>query len=482
MSRWCLGWRSAAGPLVAACAAAALAGCEGRPAPCLPPEAQALVAPPAAVAGADVGPVDVYIDGSGSMAGFIRGATPGDRPLQDLVTRLPWIAGGLQRPAAFALFGRDLHPLPAGREDVLVSDAPYACRPGQGAPAALPCDNQETRLDKVLARIKVQPADHLAVVVTDLWLTGQDLSAGPSALSGPLSDMLAAGRAVGVAGVRAPYAGPIYDIPNAPSYVGATSHPLFVLLVGPVERVAAFHERLGRLGGGFSGQEAARGGGWSLFTLHPLAPRAAGARPLEVTPGAALAEAPVLPPRAGLDVQQLVLRRGLALRSLARGGDAGSAAFTAHPAVEARPGAVWTGTLAPVVRLWRAKSPAAVCHAGAWTDVGRLPVGWSTDGPAPRFTLKPAEAAAHLPPGGVYLLAASLERPRLETPNPADRWMHDWSFDASSAPAVLARRPAFFPTLNLGETADLLEEALDQASSRAPATAGGFAAVVRVDR
>ena len=478
MSRWRSGWRTACGLLAAAWLPGVLAGCEGRPAPCLPPEAQALVASPPAAAGADVGPVDVYVDGSGSMAGFIRGATPGDRPLQDLVARLPWIAGGLQRPAAFTLFGRDLHPLPAGREDLLASDAPYACRTG----GALACDNQETRLDKVLAAIKAQPAGHLAVVVTDLWLTGQDLSAGPAALSGPLSDMLASGRAIGVAGVRAPYAGPVYDIPNAPPFGGATSHPLFVLLVGPVERVAAFHERLGRLGGGFSAPDGARGGGWSLFTLHPLAPRAAGARPLTVTPGAALAEAPVLPPRAGLDVQQLVLRRGAALRSLARGGDAGEADYTAHPAAEARPGAVWSGALAPVVRLWRARSPAAVCHAGAWTDVGRLPTGWSMQGAAPRFRLRPAEAAAHLPPGGVYLLAAGLERPRLETPNPADRWMRDWSFDASSAPAVLARRPAFFPTLNLGETADLLEEALDQASSRAPASAGGFAAVVRVDR
>ncbi len=473
MSRWRLGWRRACGLLALAAASGLAAGCDGPSAPCLPPEAALLASPPAATTSADVGPVDVYVDGSGSMAGFIRGATAVDRPLQDLVARLPWIAGGLQRPAAYTLFGRDLHPLPAGREDLLASDAPYACH----APA-LPCDNQETRLDRVLARIKAQPADHLAVVVTDLFLTGQDLSAGPAALSGPLSDMLASGRAIGVVGVRAPYAGPVYDIPNAPPFAGATSHPLFVVLVGPVERVVAFHERLGRLGGGFSG----RGGGWSLFTLHPLAPKTAGARPLAVTPGAALAEAPVLPPRAGLDVQQLVLRRGAALRSLARGGEAGEAAFTAHPADEARPGAVWSGALEPVVRLWRARSAAAVCHKGAWTAVGRLPTGWSVDGPAPRFVLRPAEAAAHLPPGGVYLLAASLERPRLETPNPADRWMRDWSFDASSAPAVLARRPAFFPTLNLGETADLLEEALDQASSRAPASAGGFAAVVRVDR
>lgn len=479
LSRWRLGGRTACGLLAAAAASGALAGCEGRPAPCLPPEAAALVSPPATPSSADVGPVDAYVDGSGSMAGFIRGATPGDRPLQDLVARLPWIAGGLQRPASFTLFGRDLHPLPAGREASLASDAPYACRPAETSP----CDNQETRLDKVLAAIKDRPADHLAVLVTDLWLTGQDLSAGPSALSGPLSDMLAAGRAIGVVGLKAPYSGPVYDIPNAPPFAGARSHPLFVLLVGPVERVTAFHERLGRLGGGFGGQQGPRGGGWSLFTLHPLAPQPAGTRPLQVTPGTALAEAPILPPRAGLDVQQLRLSRSAALRSLARGGEAGEAVFTARPAAQARPGAVWTGALEPVVRLWRAKSPGAVCRAGAWTAVGRLPVGWTAaDTSAPRFVLRPSDAAAHLPPGGVYLLAASLERPRLQTPNPADRWMRDWSFDASSAPAVLASRPAFFPTLNLGETADLLEEALDQASSRAPASAGGFAAVVRIDR
>jgi hypothetical protein len=46
--------------------------------------------------------------------------------------------------------------------------------------------------------------------------------------------------------------------------------------------------------------------------------------------------------------------------------------------------------------------------------------------------------------------------------------MRAWSFNASTAPAVLAAKPALFPTLHLAETARILEAALDQAARARP--------------
>lgn len=460
-------------------AAFTLAACSDKPAPCLPAEA-AVWTPQdrSATVKAATGPVDVYVDGSGSMAGFIRGATAADRPLQDLVARLPWIAGSAAEGRAgtsYALFGRTIHPVAAGRETSLATDAPYACTgAAKGA-----CDNQESRLDTVLQKIKAQPADRLAVVVTDLWLSGADLPGGPTALGAPLSEMLQAGRSLGVLGIKAPYKGLIYDVPNAPPYAGASGHPLFVLLIGPVDRVAAFHDRLTRAG---EGAAVKQGANWSLFTLSPGLQPSADARPLKVAPGRALSERPALPPRPDLSVQQLRLSRTVAIRAAARGErGSGEAVFTAAPDTSMRPGAVWRGALTPVTFIWRLKSPGAICHAKAWTPVGAYTGGWTQGPQGARFTLKPEEAASQLPAGKTYLLVGGLKRNGLESPNAANRWMRGWSMNASTAPAVLASKPAFFPTLNLADTADLLEQSLDQAASARAGEVAGFAAVVKAE-
>lgn len=465
-------------PAVLLGAAWLLAACSDKPGPCLPTEAAAWTPRDgAAAAKTATGPVDVYVDGSGSMAGFIRGASAANRPLQDIVSRLPWIAGSAAQGGTgttYNLFGRALHPLAAAQAVRLATDAPYTC-----AVAKATCDNQASRLDLVLQKIKGQPADHLAVVVTDLWLSGADLFGGPTVLSAPLSDMLQAGRSLGVLGIRAPYKGLIYDIPNATPYAGASAHPLFVLLIGPVERVAAFHDKLASIGGS-AGKSSVN---WSLFTLTPGLQPGADARPFKVAPGRALSERPALPPRPDLSVQQLRLSRTVALRATARGeGGVGEAVFSAAPESAMRPGAVWRGALTPVTSIWRLKSPGAICRANAWSPVGAYDGGWSQGAGAARFALKPEEAASQLPSGKTYLLVGGLKRNGLESPNPANRWMRNWSLNASTAPAVLAAKPGFFPTLNLADTAELLEQSLDQAASARSGEVSGFAVVVKAEK
>ena len=268
-----------------------------RVSPCLPPDAMSLVVPtePRQKEFSASGPVDVYIDESGSMAGFINGATATDRPLQDLVARMPWLVGSTAgAPMSFTLFGAGLHHLNRSEVDRLATVAPYSCRGGAD------CDNQQTRLDLVLEAIKALPTDHMAVVVTDLWLSAADLpAAGPAALAAPLSAILQQGRDLGVLGIATAYNGPIFDIPNAPTYHGARSHPLFVLLIGPTDRVESFRDRLVRVGG--TSFQSGRFG-WSLFSLEPRAGDVSDPRPLHVTQGPEIAERPTLPVMAGAPI------------------------------------------------------------------------------------------------------------------------------------------------------------------------------------
>jgi hypothetical protein len=461
--------------------AALLAGCGGKSvgkgAACLPEAARPwLASAEAPAAAASGGAVDVYVDGSGSMVGYLRGATADRRPLQDLLASLTLVtAEGASAPAAtrYNLFGARIRPLDAARADLLVREDPYLCN--GAAAAAGPCDNQESRLDVVLGRVAESPPASLAVVVTDLWLSTSEMSAsGPMAVGAPVAQMLGQGRAVGVLGVRAPYRGPVYDLPGGGTYAGATARPLYVLLIGPVERVTAVRDGLAKAGvRGFETADAR----WSLFTTTPASGAAATATPFQLT-GGALTARPVLPPSAGIAVQQLTLSAGAALQERVRPGPAGLSAASFDPATETamRDGAVWQGPTRGATKVWRLKGDNP-CAADAWTPLADYPDGWSEGA----FTLAASEASARLPKGGTYLLSGTLTRAGLTTPNPANAWMREWSFNPSTEPAVLAGKPTFFPTLHLAETARILESSLDQAARARAVELAGFTAVVRVD-
>lgn len=463
------------------CTAAALTSCSkpvGQGAACLPEAARPYLAGAAGLAAsappAPSGPVNVYVDGSGSMVGFLRASASGElRPFQDFLAKLPSAAAGgrpEQAQLRYHLFGSKVRPLDAAGSVQLVQEAAYQCPPGQV------CDNQESRLDAALAEVRKAPADSLSIIVSDLWLSSSTLATtGAVAVGAPLVAMLGEGRAVGVLGLRAPYQGGVYDLPSGADYTMSGRRPLYVLLIGPTERVEALRRWYAQDGtAGFAEGDAR----FSLFTLDPVEAGSAEQPAVQLT-GGAVAQKPFLPPSAGIALSQVVLNAEAAVRERVRPGPAGpsSLSVAVDPEDRVRAGAVWRGPTAGRTQVWRLRGQP--CAAGAWTPMGDLQGGWS--GPGGRsFSLPAAEAAARLPKGGDYLLVGALQRTALNTPNSANGWMRDWSFNSSTEAAVLRGRPEFFPTLNLAETARQLETALGEAATRRPVALGGFAVAVRV--
>ncbi len=123
--------------------------------------------------------------------------------------------------------------------------------------------------------------------------------------------------------------------------------------------------------------------------------------------------------------------------------------------------------------MYRMTGSKCLPGSGDWRPEGRSDDGWRGDA----YALTPSALATV--PRGTYLLVGNLRRTGLESPNEATRWMREWSFDASGEKAALQRRT--MPTLNLAETARLMENALAQAAERRPVDIGGFAAAVQID-
>jgi hypothetical protein len=439
---------------------------------CFPDDAKRWIASPSEEATAlrdPGGPYSIYLDGSASMVGYIRGATPDERPLADLVGMLPQLDTIDRGKVEAVRFDRKLSTLSNADLARMKTEAGYLCAQGSAS-----CDSQESHIDQALARAAAGPSNSLSVIVSDLWLANSEiLTSDGVALSKPLSDIFSSGRSVAVYGFESPYQGRVSDLPSGSRTVTANRRYLFVVAIGPLARVRAFHKAMQTAPSASIARDLASGKArYSLFTLDSVLAPSGRANAFDLEPKSPFSKATFLTVRSGVHVPQFHLDKGKALRAA----DPASVPGVVWQGISDSailPGAVWKGETRGKALLYRQASDKCAAKGGDWRPYGELHGGWQSAGNG-SFRLDPAEAATL--PTGRYLIVGSLKRISLLSPNPATQWMRDWSFGSLNE-AEAVKRPVM-PTLNLAETARLLEVALMKSAEAKPLDIGGFAVAV----
>ena len=416
---------------------------------CLPGETPAAVARP--------GPADalaVYLDVSQSSTNFGRGR--GESPYRDFIAWLVDLRGEFLEARSYGFAER----IAEIDEDVFVAAARGDVNPC-GA-----CGFRESRLDDVLAAIAApESGGSLAVVVTDLWLDNSDLiGSARLALQRPIRSILAAGRAIGILGVPAPYSGQVYDVPSASgtSTIPAgrvQQRPVFALVIGSPAQVVELERRIAGEVFMNAGQAQRH---FSLFTPtlavagpveHRLAPQGPGVRRAYVLaieganlPGF-LIDRRVVDPLIGEGAET-----GPALAApIAAGGPAG----TPSPATYDLVAETWT--LVP-------PEPSVACDDGAWhpLDVGgALQQVAGSSAPAIGLDVSHPDLLA-IRPGEIAFIRYRVAVGSLEQSGPGTAWLDDWSFDAEDARGLLGDPPPLFPALNLAQFRRILEIAMGE--------------------
>ena len=409
---------------------------------CAPETATAALRPAAAET---TGPITAYWDGSESIAGYIDGANANLHPLADVHRLINDHARDGSSEIVWKRFGEKIAPLPAPSDPTAVSF--YRC--GDRAD----CDNQESRLDDVLNQIADDRTPGLRVIVSDLWLSTSAFKGSTEvAIGGPLRRILSGAngkepRSIGVIGVRAPYSGPVYEVPNVGTHRGARERPLFVVLVGTRKEILAAYRTLTRASSPAFAENRIN---FTWFGPEPAADWMGDIPEARLT-GSAI-PAPVL------SAPETPIRQiEISVKDL----QAGTSGMTVavNPKARVLPGAIWEGEPNGYARVWRRKGNG--CGAGAWEALPDLQGSWrvNTDDAGNQnatFVLD-RRAAADLLPGHTYLINASFTTRTVKSNSEAARWMRDWSVSPEQASAVSARNPAFFPALNLAELASILE-------------------------
>lgn len=473
----------------------ALSGCSGDPQPklaeqCFPSDAYRWMAKKvAAEEGGQAAPriktsaskATIYIDRSGSMVGYLAGATNLERPLQDLVTTLPATLGLAELNSDVRSFGTAISdPLPNfGAE--LESAEGFRCKPDN--PAS--CDNKETHLDVVLRRIKDNP-DELAVLISDLWFTNSQIqSSGIAELQPLLTEILQSGRVISIYGINAPFDGTIYDLPKRGSGLVSTDyqgrHPLFMMVIGEKPDVQNFGELLPKSGSRFIAEGMDAGAiQHSLFAVDPGPENSQEAQPLSswTHPGVSR-DSFAIP--LGVTVQRFALEATLPdLNADPDAAEVKVPSWLGPKETSFLDDAVWRGETVSRTRIWEQFD--SECTETSWAESGASNLGWSKGARGQqRFGFDPDEFAAALPREGTYIVVGEIQRSALEQPNPQTEWMRgEWSLDPVRAERMVGLRPAVFPTLNLSEFGRIMEGALAEAARRKNQPIAGFAFMVRV--
>jgi hypothetical protein len=407
------------------------------------------------------------------MVGYIRGGTADERPLADLIGMLPQLDTIDRGKVEVVRFDRKLAALSDKDVSRMQTEAGYLCAKGGAG-----CDSQESHIDQALAKAAAGDPNSLTVIVSDLWLANSEvLTTDGVALSKPFADIFANGRSIAVYGFESPYRGQVNDLPSGNRNVSASRRHLFVVAIGPLARVRAFHKAMQTAPSASIARDIASGKArYSLFTRDAVLGPADSAGAVELEPKSPLSKAPFLTVRSGVRIaSQFRFDKGKALRA-ADPAQAPSVIWQGISDTAALQGAVWRGATAGETLLYRQVGDNCAAGGGDWRPEGKLSGGWRNGDPA-SFKLEPAELVTL--PAGRYLLVGSLRRTSLLSPNPATQWMRDWSFSSFNEGAAV-KRPVM-PTLNLGETARLLEVALLKSAEAKPITLGGFAIAVEID-
>jgi len=188
---------------------------------CLEPSAKAPVAkgiPPSRQA-------LIGIDGSASMAGFLKGSGGGEAWKQ-LLKAIKLTATGYGATAVYRIGGS------SGTAVGAITEAADPCFFG-GCPGR---PSLASSLHTLWTIPKTGVVPPLRVILSDLEVNQGDISA----LRQAIQDDLARGASIGVLGVRLPFEGTVFDSEARRLFVGKANRPVYLLTTGPRQSVETF--------------------------------------------------------------------------------------------------------------------------------------------------------------------------------------------------------------------------------------------------
>lgn len=380
----------------------------------------------------DAGPVVVWIDASGSMAGYLRRSPSlsGDIPYKDLIQTLPQWMDMVASKVEYFKFGKTVQAMSHG--DFLNAARESFYRD--------PHLKDSSRISDPIAKAVEQDASVLTVIITDLFLSGSELDLSTSGeLRRPLTHALSQGKHVALLGIRNPFSDKIYDLPSGKPLDYTGERPFYLILIGPEMRIAALYRRLQ--------QEILSNLPADHYHFTLFAPD------LVDTPAPST---PSTPPNSGIKPSRILKNSQPNIVQLTVERDSAPLVLTVPLApLKTPPRLIWSD-LQLRERFYHYKPHQSRCE---WELVGLPPLGkleTANIDTAKIQLFSERERIRSLPKGGIFVLALDLVATQLTPVSPALDWVKAWSFKPSDEERLRTELPPFFPTPHLARIAEVM--------------------------
>jgi hypothetical protein len=379
--------------------------------------------------------VDVYLDVSGSMRGFLRreGAQKySDIKYLSFLKTLRISVSSITENDRFHKLGKWIEELDDQEFQAFTEIDTY-----QGSDFI-----QESRLDQALNQAVAADEGTVSIIVTDLFMDEADISGDTTAISRPLAQALRKGLAIGVLGVVAPFSGWVYDIPHSRvrkvRLRDGKKRPFFALFIGSRKNVIAIYEELEKTKVFLPGQD----GFFHVFSDHLFDQALTYDRILEdgeIEKGPGVAETKLLARPLDRKRQFMINRSdGLSLK------------FDMMDYQS--PYSVPVTDLSHEVTFWQYQGLGGDNCQQRWSRVD-MPAGLvDISSSGPHMSLDIMRSQYNWPMDLIRttcFLKVDLKVREVGQRNVTTQWFYDVSFDKNEAPELVAQPPDVFPVLNL---------------------------------
>lgn len=418
-----------------------------------------------------VGTIHIYLDASASMGGFVtppKNSSDAIWIMNALIQSLPTIARSVGGAALFYRSG-DGRANDSTNIDKPMSEQQLkeAVRPGW-------YNGIDAPLDLPLTQALLRKNDDVTILITDLFLSDSSLAGEPYyALKRPLDIALRSGKAIGILGIRHSFNGAIYDLPGKPAnfvYNDAHARPLMLVMIGSSARVLAIKARIDSE---FL-RERSEESRFVLFTSDS----SLGFKGVDFWGDRYIAAGDSVTNSRGFGVNL----DGASVPQIEFSRKQREVIGELDFSNLWLKGALRPGETRIESRMWWLEKPSAKRCEDRWDgplDLQVQPLRISlNDALTAKIEILPSEMRDDIV-NGKYLIVSRVISTGFQL-DPTATWLSEWGFEPQSADALLAKKPKFFPVLNLSRLGRALRDVLNESTQ--PNTVAEIAMGIQLKR
>lgn len=417
---------------------------------------------------------NIYVDGSGSMIGYIDGGSFNEKPFVDIISSVPQTLSQNGFKTQFFSFGTNVHgPIKNGVASLQNRNF-YNCKSD-----GVKCDNDKTNLEIVFDKI-ANDDKGLSVIISDLWFDDKDNpTTGLVALEPHIYKILQTGRAIGIYGISSPFKGTIYGVPSADGSLRNVEynghHPLYMVVVGSPSELGKFYDSFKNSGSNYLANNMSNGAiKYNMFALSPSNPSAKTVEKLSKGNDPRVMEN-VFEPTEGVNIQQFIMQfkappANAAIEEPKWSGPSENVFYK---------GALWQGQLEGQTVIRKRLNNKCKGETRGWLPPIIVKNGWNNEGDKLSAELDPKNLIGNMGHKGVYMVSFEIVRKNLTPNNPQTEWTRgEWNLDPKKF--SYPNKSNMFPTLYLSEFSRLMEDTLGEAVQKEQAPITGTSFMVNV--